>query len=273
MFNSDERLLQKWFRTFSKKKSRHAFYLMDEELKDEDSYNVYITAGIPKNEYFFQSLDGNTLHVKKMDPIYRAFIESDTLNLKDISPSQIYGYHYYLGHAFRFNDLYELNSLSWKWRNFKTWRGRNLFGVRQRKYNLLKHRIDNRMVVLNAVMELYINDIQRNAVDLKVIANHLHSEHWQNHPDSFRILRELEMVLKSFCSIENGKHSGELVLVKDGFIPTPKAFATYNEYLLQEQRHRENTALQRNMFFATIFAAVAAGASAIAAFMQVLQVK
>ncbi|OSK33788.1 hypothetical protein EAHG_05028 [Escherichia coli B671] len=246
---------------------------MDEELKDEDSYNVYITAGIPKNEYFFQSLDGNTLHVKKMDPIYQAFIESETLNLKDISPSQIYGYHYYLGHAFRFNDLYELNSLAWKCRNFKLWRKRNLFGVRQRKYNQTKLRIDNRMIALNAVMELYINDVKRNPVDIKVIATYLHSEHWENHPDSFRILRELELVLTSFCDSEGNKHSGELVLAKNGFIPTPKAYATYNDYLLQEQRHRENTALQRNMFLATIFAAVAAGASAIAAFMQVLQVK
>ncbi|HHN5367807.1 TPA: hypothetical protein ACQ8UR_004522 [Escherichia coli] len=269
MFNRDERLLQKWFRTFSKKNAARPYYLSKEEIQDEDSYNVYITAGIPKTEYFFQALDGNTLHVKRMDPIHRTFNELTTLNLDDISPSQVYGYHYFLGHTFRFYDLHELGEISWRWQHFKIWRGRNLFGVRQRKYNQLKHRIDNRMVALNAVMELYMDDIQRNAVDLKVIANHLHSEHWQNHPDSFRILRELEMVLKSFCSIENGKHSGELVLVKDGFIPTPKAFATYNEYLLQEQRHRESAAIQKRMLWVTFFSATAAVASAVAALLQV----
>ncbi|EKR4920320.1 hypothetical protein P8H80_003225 [Escherichia coli] len=269
MFNRDRKRVKKWFRTFSKKHPRKAFYLRTEEIKDEDSYNVFITAGVPRNQYLFQSMEGNTLHVKVMDHISRTYIEPATLHIDDISQSQVYGFHLYFGNVFKFNDLCEMESIAWKWRKFKIWRMRNLLGVRQKKYNKMKLCIDNRMSVLNAVMQLYMDDAKREPVDMLVIADHLLTKQWQHHPDSHRIWRELEMVLFSLCHREGSRQTGELQVTGRSFIPTTKAYATYNEYLLQEQRHRESSVVQKRMLWVTFFSATAAVASAVAALLQV----
>lgn len=261
-----EDLVQKWFPVFNQKKSPERISLSRTSLRESDMYVVYIREGDDDNGYLFEGMEGNELLVKKYNPAQEAFTTRTRLKITGISPKQVYGTHYYLGYRIDFANLEHLEKINKEKTQDGIREERDLEEQQQRWYNAEERRVNDRMDVLNAVIELYLKDGHHHG--LRKIGERIHTFRWEGHPNYNAIKRDLSLVLESFVQ------GGELLLdADDGYTPTGKAYATQYEYALQTRRHNENASLQRGTKRATSLAAWAAFFSALASFTALFLTK
>lgn len=258
---NDLALLKHWFQIFHKQNTPAFFSLIEQGDKDVDLYEVWLATGEKEGPYLFEELQGDELLLKVWDEAIGSYNAPKRLMLSNVKSEQVNGIHYYRGERLHFNGLANLEAQSKWWRLALSRVRRGVTTYKQHRYNQEQHHIDDRMSVLSTVLEIYLEG-RSPQVGKTAVANRIHSSLWSNHPESVKILSELELVLNSFFL------SGELSkITESSFTPTGKAYATLADHRLQNQRHRENAAIQRGMLIATFFAAVGGIASAVAAFM------
>ncbi|MCU6339061.1 hypothetical protein KW823_21265 [Enterobacter quasiroggenkampii] len=261
-----EDLVGKWFPIFNVKNTPDRLSLSRSALRDADMYEVYIHGGEHGDGYLFTGMDGNNIDVLEYDPQTDSFRIPARLNITDITPEQVYGTHYYLGYRIEFDDLQELNGKAHQKIIIGIKDDQLLDEVQQHRFNTQELRVKDRMRVLDVAIELYIKDGR--SFGISQIATQIHSHRWQEHPKKEQIKRELTLALDSF--VDGGELTREPIM---GYRPTGKAFSTQAEYQLQNHRHRDNSRQQRQMFWATLFAAIAAAGSAVAAIIPLFSPK
>ncbi|HBI6864236.1 TPA: hypothetical protein K8E22_003923 [Enterobacter cloacae] len=255
MFGSRTNLVTKWFTVFEAKKTPDRIPLSRASMQDADMYEVYLRKEGKDNGYLFVRKDGNKLEVKEYCEERDSFCIPTVLYLSEITPEQVYGTHYFQGYRIDFNDLNHLEKVASRKFLNEIRKDRKKEEKQQKRYNEQERRVNDRMDVLNAVIELYMKDGSHHGIPK--IATRIHSFRWELHPRKGEMKRELELVLESF--VLNGELAkGE----QGGYRPTGKAFTTLGEYSTQSRRHAEISKLQSGTVRATALAAIAALASA-----------
>lgn len=261
-----EDLVKKWLPIFNEKNTPDRFSLSRSALRDADMYEVYIRGGENGDGYLFTGMDGNNIDVLEYDPQADSFRIPARLNIVDITPAQVYGTHYFRGYRIEFDDLQELDSKDHQKVISGIEKDQQNDEVQQHRFNSQEPSVKDRMRVLDVAIALYIKD--GHSFGISQIATQIHSHRWQEHPKKEQIKRELTLALDSF--VDGGELTREPIT---GYRPTGKAFSTQAEYQLQNRRHRDNSKQQRQMFWATLFAAIAAAGSATAALIPLFSHK
>ncbi|EPT8338510.1 hypothetical protein ASU80_20200 [Enterobacter hormaechei subsp. xiangfangensis] len=255
MFWRKRNLVTKWFTVFNDKKTPDQISFSRESMRDADMYAVYIRKDGNDNGYLFVEKDGDKLKVKEWSEKRESFYTPTTLNISDITAEQVYGTHYFQGYRIDFTDLNHLERVASRKFLNGIRKDRKKEEKQQEKYNEQERRVNDRMDVLNAIIELYMKDGR--GCGLPQIATRIHSFRWEKHSKKDVMKRELELVIESFVL------GGELVKGETGgYKPTGKALTTLGEHATHARRHIELSKLQAGTVWATFLAALAAVATA-----------
>lgn len=266
MFWRNRNLVTKWFTVFNDKKSPDRISLSRESMRDADMYSVYIRKDGNDNGYLFVEKDGDKLKVKEWSAARESFYTPAILNLSDITAEQVYGTHYFQGYRIDFTDLNHLERVASRKFLNGIRRDSKKEEKRQAKFNEQERRVEDRMDVLKAIIELHRKEGK--PCGLPQIATRIHSFLWEKHSRKSEMKRELELVIDSFVL------GGELVKsVQGGYLPTGKALTTLGEHATQARRHIEMSRLQARTVWATALAALAAVGSAFAAIYPLIHSK
>lgn len=255
-----ENLVGKWFPIFNEKNTPDRLSLSRSVMEQADMYEVYIRDGGNVRGYLFDRMEGNELIVKQYDAEDDGYSESVRLPIGDVSPENVNGLHFYRGYRIGFDGLAQLESRGLRKLLADIDNDQKKDKSQQDSYNSQLPRINDRMKVLEVAIGLYVQ--RGHPFGISRIATQIYTHRWEDHPQREIIERELQLALDSF--IAGGEFSLEH---PQGYLPTGKAFTTLAEYELQNRRHMDNTSLQKKLLWATVFAAVAAACSAIAAFL------
>ena len=251
----------KYLEKFNEKRTpdNGSISLLYENAIKYDMYSVYIKDADGVNYLFKGYVDGviDALQWNKDKSLFE--IES-TLRPDKLSEDSFSGIYYYHAHELRFHSLQDLGM----WNEFKfRWRADHENKSHSRKkylYRQQRKEIIDTMLVLNAVVSLYRELDGELTFSEFIIMTAVAGALWIHHDDKSRMQKELRLCLDSLVA------NGDIVKIKDGYKPLGKALNTLAEYNRTEQRHQETSLTQTRMFWATLFSAIAAGASAYAAF-------
>lgn len=247
---------------FDKKKSPARISLNYENAINHDIYSVYIKHPITGAQYLFQSYRDDVIKASLWNTETERFDIAAVLAPDELNEDSFSGTYFYKAHRADFSSLKDL--VWWRewcykrrseWENFTHSREKYRFRMKQ-------HKITRRMLVLDALIELYLDKNEPTPVPFMDLMNRIYSNLWIYHDRSERMKKEIRMSLHAFESTED-------VIRNDNFnyTPTGKALLTQERYITEEKKHRELKNIQTGMLWAAIASFAAAFGSACAAFM------
>lgn len=224
-----------------------------------DMYSVYIKDADGVDFLFERYIDGK-IHALKWDADKSRFEIKTTFPPDDLSENSFSGIYYYHAHELRFHSLHDLG---W-WNEFK-FRLRSDYENKKHSrkkyiYRQQKKEITDIMLVLDAIVRLYREIEGELTFGEFTIMTAVAGALWIHHDDKSRMQKELRLCLNSLLA------NGDIEKIQDGYKPLGKALNTLAEYNRTERRYQETISSQNKMFWATLFSALAAIASAYAAF-------
>ena len=247
---------------FNNKKSPAKISLNYESAINYDMYAVYITHPETGGQYIFESYDNGRVQAKKWDDEKGKFdipVELDPSELNDESFS---GTFFYKAHQAEFSSLKDLVCWrEWIYKVGAVWE--NVVHSRAKyRYRMKRQTIKKRMQVLDAVIELYLDNEELTPVPITLIMNKVYSDMWIYHDRTKYMWKELRLSLSAF------EASGDVIKQdENNYLPQGKALLTQEKHLDEEKKYSESKRIQVGMLFAAGASFLAALGSAYAAFM------
>ncbi|HHT7585977.1 TPA: hypothetical protein ACT0TA_000351 [Klebsiella michiganensis] len=245
--------VRKYLKIFNEKQSPARISLSYDKAINYDMYMVYIVDPATGEECVFDSYDGKHVHAHFNDE-FNTKIE---LNPDELTADSFSGMYFYRAHQAEFKNLRQLHFFEiWKFQ-WKANRDNKLNAREKYHYRKEKQAVKDSMDVLNAVIELHLQEGDLRGVNILAIMERVHSRLWFSHEDKERMKREMNLWLNAFAA------SGELKKMDEyHFLPEGRAIMTRKRYIDDATKYQETTSIQKRMFWATFFSALAAAASA-----------
>lgn len=247
---------------FDKKKSPTRISLNYENAINYDIYSVYIKHPLTGEQYLFKSYHNGLIQVNKWNTESERFDIADEINSAELTEDSFSGTFFYKAHQAEFNSLKDLVWWrEWCYKRRAEWENFNHSRAKYR-YRMKQHKIERRMLVLDALIDLYLDKDEQTPVPFINLMNKVYSSLWIYHDQSERMKKEVRMSLSAFESTAD-------VIRNDNFnyTPTGKSLLTQEKYLDDEKKYKELKTIQVRMFWAAVASFVAALGSACAAFM------
>lgn len=224
-----------------------------------DMYSVYIKDK-DGHDYLFDQFINGKVKARKWDSDNSIFQVESILLPENLTVNSFSGIYYYHAHELNFNSLEEL---SWGREfifrvksNYSNWS----FSREKYLYRKQKQEITDVMTVLSSVISIFRNQKDDSPFSEFLIMNDIAGKLWIYHDDHQRMRKELRLCLDSLVE------HGDVIKKENLYKPSGKALNTISEYNRAEQRYKESIRSQNKMFWATLFSAIAAIGSAVAAF-------
>jgi len=258
--------IPKYLSKLSKKPSPSRVSYQYEKAINWDFYTVYIDDTSTNKKYMFESFDAKSglIEAKEWNAEEQIYSSSVTLHFNEINPNYYNGVYYYCGHEYNFSKIQDLMYLSEiKFKIFV-----KLSNLRQNiskyLYNQKNLRIKNRMLILDSIIELYLDNNESQKIPVPSIMFSIYGEYWIYHKEAKRMLKELKLALNAYVA------SGDIIKHDENYYsPLGKAFITQSEYVENARKHKESASIQRAMLFTAFFSFLAAAVSAYAALKQI----
>ncbi|MGJ7248312.1 hypothetical protein [Morganella morganii] len=260
------KMFLKFITKFSDKKSKERRISLDsDECKSYDIYSVYMMDCDTKKEYLFEEYKDEFIYALMWDEDLSKFNDLKKLPAHECINFGFSGIHFYKGRRFDFKSLDELYSLEKSFYKLKVVYYNFIHTKKQKAYNLKQHDIENRMSVLDKVIEIFLSSSSDSGVNFNTIMMEIHSRYWLSHPERKQMERKMSLVLSSFVD------GGELTMKNYRvYNPTGKAYITQSSYIDSLRKHEQGMKLQKRMFWTAVFSFLAAAISAGAAIYPII---
>lgn len=249
--------IRRYLRLFNNKKSPARISLNYDVAINYDMFAVYIADPNTGEEYVFESYENEQLKVRKRNKVTGEFDSTVNINPDELTEHSFSGVYFYKGHQAEFKNLLQLNI--WEiWKFKRNAKKSNKSDAREKfLFRKQQQAIKESMDILDAVIELHLQHGDARGVNIISVMDKVHSRLWLHHQGKERMKREMSLWLNGFAN------SGDLKKMDDyNYLPEGKAVMTRKNYLDESTRYRETTTIQRGMFWAALFSAIAACASA-----------
>lgn len=249
--------VRNYLNRFNEKQSPARISLNYDTAINYDMYAVYIVDPATGNECVFESYDGQKVHARYRMDVNGEFDGKVELDPDKLTAESFSGIYFYHAHQAEFKNLRQLHFWEvWKFK-WKADRDNKADAREKYQYRKQKQSVRDSMDVLNAVIELHLQNGDPLGVNIIAVMERVHSRLWFSHGDKERMKREMSLWLNAFAE------SGELKKVDEfRFMPEGRALMTRKRYIDDATKYQETTSIQKRMLWATFFSALAAAASA-----------
>ncbi len=177
------------------------------------------------------------------------YFDAHEINVKDVSPSQIKIRHYYGSCTIKYDTLYDyiINGATGI-EKFKADISRFIHGTHKFIFNRKSLATKERIELLRFLIDRHISAEDKDkTVHVLMVMQELYSVYCHYHPQFEQQKERLRLLLDSFVE------SGELRSTDGGlcYKITPKAMTTLSNCEIEERRHTENSARQRQLNWLT----------------------
>lgn len=249
---------------FEKKKSPSRISLNYENAINYDMYSVYINHPRTGQQYLFESYKDRVIQCMEWNEDKKTFDKLVQINPDELNENSFSGTLFYKAHQAEFTSLKDL--VWWRewiykrkaeWENFSHSRAKY-------RYRMKQHKIKNRMQVLDALIELYLEKDELTPIPLILVMNKVYTTMWIYHDKTGGMWKEIRLSLNAF------EASGDVRKIdENNYIPCGKALLTQEKYLEEDKKYKELKRIQLGMLWAAIASFAAACASAYAAFQTI----
>lgn len=215
--------------------------------------------------YILDGCDGSKLHLRKWDDEKRVFSENAELDINLIDDNSISGKCFYRNYEYDFKGIRGISRLNLIGFKLNVLRMIALNKITIINLNRKEFNIKDTMRVLDALLILYKNSSVTSSFSKKNIIDEVFGANWLLHRNRSKIEKDVQLSLESL-EINEDIFSHKNSYGTKLYLPTGKAMLTLNQYYLEERRFKQSQGIQKKMFLATLFSALAAAASAYAAF-------